>query len=130
MPLPVNLSTPCSPKFGPWTFWRSTPRRSYRTSRPSARAADPNNAEAATTLKWKASDVGTTSRRAPKKRCAPESSAEESSHDFSESDPADNPMNGGDTEAEDTDGQDAMDVEEYHSFKAMADADHEHVCLV
>ncbi|KAJ6616066.1 hypothetical protein B0H10DRAFT_1414532 [Mycena sp. CBHHK59/15] len=33
-------------------------------------------------------------------------------------------MNGGDTEANDTEGQDAMVVEQYESFKAMGSADH------
>ncbi|KAJ7829842.1 hypothetical protein B0H13DRAFT_2213484 [Mycena leptocephala] len=99
------------------------PRRSSRTSRPSARAKDPNNAEAmaiTTTRKRKADDISTTSRKAPRKQ-----PTAESSDDDSEGESADDAMTGGDTEAEDTEGQDAMDLEEYESFKSMGDTDHQ-----
>jgi hypothetical protein len=100
------------------------PRRSSRTSRPSARAKDPNNAEATTTTtrKRKADDISTTSRKALRKQ-----PTAESSDDDSEGESADDAMTAGDTEAEDTEGQDAMDLEEYESFKSMGDTDHQHV---
>ncbi|KAJ7075640.1 hypothetical protein B0H15DRAFT_791554 [Mycena belliarum] len=105
---------------------RSSPRRrSGRTLRPSARVADPNNAE--TTVgagKRKAESV--VSHPAPKKRLVV---AADSSDVESDAESSDEHMEAVETEAEDVAGEaehEVIDVEQYESFKAMGDADHEH----
>ncbi|KAJ6626280.1 hypothetical protein B0H10DRAFT_2211472 [Mycena sp. CBHHK59/15] len=100
-------------------------RRSSRTSRPraSARVTDPNNAEGSTSSgKRKLTSPAPGSRKAPRisKAVAAQSSDDESDADSDVAPPEDG------TEADDTDSQDLMDVDEYNSIKAMGDADHAH----
>ncbi|KAJ6596097.1 hypothetical protein B0H10DRAFT_1960212 [Mycena sp. CBHHK59/15] len=103
---------------------RSSPRRSSRTSKPSARAVDPNNAEVRPNSgKRKASPAG----RQPRKKAQviqSESSGGESDAESVRdgSEPAADP----ETEGENTESASGMDVDEYEKFKAMGDADHAH----
>ncbi|KAJ7893874.1 hypothetical protein B0H14DRAFT_3427171 [Mycena olivaceomarginata] len=86
-------------------------------AKPSARAADPNNAESVSSGKRKARDR---SPAAPKTARKVRITASDSSD--SESDAPEDV----DTEGDVTEGASAMDIEEYDKFKAMGDADHEH----
>ncbi|KAJ6555452.1 hypothetical protein DFH09DRAFT_1318236 [Mycena vulgaris] len=103
-------------------------RRSTRTSRPSARLTDPNNAESSVSSviagKRKATVVIVASHKVPRlsgsdsgasDECDVESDADASGKAFDD-----------DAEGENgaSEGQDAMDLQEYHAIKAMADADH------
>ncbi|KAJ6603950.1 hypothetical protein B0H10DRAFT_2229558 [Mycena sp. CBHHK59/15] len=108
---------------------RPSPRRSSRSTRPSARITDPNNIEAPTvSVKRKSQAALSTPRKAA--RIAEESDAQLSDGDGdSDSDVASvAPSAGGDTEHEGEEPLVAMEVdsEEYESIKAMADADHAH----
>lgn len=104
---------------------RPSPRRSSRTSRPSARAADPNNAEASVKRKSDAADIDDRPAAPRKARLLANSTPVDSSdaNSEAESDAASMEV---DTEAE-GDEQDVMDVEHFESIKTMADADHAHV---
>ncbi|KAF7372957.1 hypothetical protein MSAN_00502900 [Mycena sanguinolenta] len=102
---------------------RSSPtRRSSRHSKPSARASDPNNAEATSSIsKRKASPAA----RQPAKKA--QVKRVESSDGESD---AESLGGSGDSSADedgDAESHTAMDVdEEYQKFKAMGDADHAH----
>ncbi|KAJ7467625.1 hypothetical protein FB451DRAFT_1177991 [Mycena latifolia] len=92
-------------------------RRSSRTSRPSAHITGPDNAE---------SSVQAGKRKAPAVPAAPRKASRTSLLGTTDAE-SDNGAPGGvgdDTEGEDGEGQEVMDLEEYEATKAMADADH------
>ncbi|KAJ7488681.1 hypothetical protein B0H11DRAFT_1912832 [Mycena galericulata] len=98
-------------------------RRSARQPRPSARISDPNNVEGSGSRSGKRKQASPAPAARKARRISTILSDAESSEDSegpNDSDAA--PLE--DTEADDTDGQDAMDVDHYESIKAMGDADH------
>lgn len=104
-------------------------RRSARTTRPSARIADPDNVESSVNSGKRKS---TTAITAPRKAArltvaASESGASDESDAESVGDTTSGNPVGNDTEGEDGEGQEAMDLDEYHATKVMADADHAQV---
>lgn len=99
-------------------------RRSTRKPRPSARLADPDNAEGSTSSGKRKLSAAPRSRKAAK---ISRTTVVQSSDDDEPASESDDAALGDDTEADDTEGQDAMDVEQYNSIKVMADADHAHV---
>ncbi|KAJ6617334.1 hypothetical protein B0H10DRAFT_2218669 [Mycena sp. CBHHK59/15] len=108
---------------------RPSPRRSSRSTQPSACITDPNNIEAPTvSVKHKSQATLSTPRKAA--HIAEESDAQLSDGDSdSDSDVASVALSvGGDTEHEGEEPLVAMEVdsEEYKYIKAMADADHAH----
>ncbi|KAJ7106433.1 hypothetical protein C8R43DRAFT_906248 [Mycena crocata] len=101
-------------------------RRSSRTTRPSARMADPNNAESSVSAgKRKAVTVMTASRKMPRRSTGTASEPEGNNESDEDSDgsAAEADDNSDDEEGE---GQEVMDLEQYNSIQTMADADHAH----
>ncbi|KAJ7767712.1 hypothetical protein B0H16DRAFT_1453332 [Mycena metata] len=99
-------------------------RRSARTSQPSGRLTDPNNAESSVSAgKRKAAPTAATSRQ-PKVARRSAATPSDSEPDSEGEDPAENSDAAEDTEGDDGVGQEVMDLEEYHAIKTMADADH------
>ncbi|KAJ6548368.1 hypothetical protein B0H19DRAFT_188433 [Mycena capillaripes] len=103
---------------------RSSPRRSSRPSKPSARASDPNNAEGGTNSgKRKASPAA---RRPAKKAQLIQSESSGGESDAESAGDGSEPAADAETEGENTESASAMDVDEYEKLKAMGDADHAH----
>ncbi|KAJ7668067.1 hypothetical protein B0H17DRAFT_1210132 [Mycena rosella] len=107
---------------------RSSPRRSSRASRPSARAIDPNNAEASTAFGKRKLGPENPPVAPCKTPRISEPAATDSGDDESDAEST-TPSMVGDTDIEEVGEQDGMDIdtEEYRSIKAMADTDHAHI---
>jgi hypothetical protein len=108
---------------------RPSPRRSSRTSHPSSRLIDPNNAETSKTgvKRRLESAPGPRPRKAPRVDEPGPADSSDTESDTAFDAPATDPATEGETDGDVEEKQDSIDAEEYESIKAMADADHAHV---
>lgn len=130
---PISGPTASSSKVHPFFTGSAKPvgkvagsRRSARKPQPSNRLTDPNNAESSVSVGKRKASSPAASRQSKQPRL-PASDSEDAAESGEDSDGGEAEV-GGDTEGEDGQPQEVMDVEEYRSIKAMADADHAQVC--